>query len=325
MNATYRGIFLITIIEKQGGFKKIHVIISPRGVNMLLEEKIKSLSKISHSEKAIADYLLEEKSKIKDMSTRDIAKATFTSSATVVRFSQRLGYSGFIELKKDYISELKYISEHFCDIDPNFPFNEKDSFMNIAGKMSNLVKETIDDSLSLVNHDSLQKAVYLLNNTHRIFLFAIGTSALLGEMFKQKMTRISKTVVTEYLVGEYGFHCNLIEPQDCAILISYTGETHNVIQYAKKLKEMNIPTIIITSLDDNTLKEYSHIVLHVSTREKQFSKIATFTSEYSIQFILDVLYSCYFSLNYQKNLETKTTLSKYEEQTKNIKVPIIKE
>ena len=77
------------------------------------------------------------------------------------------------------------------------------------------------------------------------------------------MTRISKTVVTEYLVGEYGFHCNLIEPQDCAILISYTGETPNVIQYAKKLKELNIPTIIITSLGDNTLKEYSHIILQL--------------------------------------------------------------
>lgn len=298
-----------------------------RGViyNMLLEQKIENLTKLTHSEKAIAQYLLTKKLKINDMSTRDIARETFTSSATVVRFSQRLGYSGFIELKKDYINELNYIAQHFCNIDPNFPFNSQDSFMNIAGKMNNLYKETIDDSLALIEHDSLQKAVYLLNNTKRIFLFAIGTSALLGEIFKQKMTRISKTVVTEYLVGEYGFHCNLIEPTDCAILISYTGETHNVIQYAKRLKEMNIPTIIITSLGDNTLKEYSHIVLHVSTREKQFSKIASFTSEYSIQYVLDVLYSCYFSLNYEKNLAIKTSLSKYEEQTKKIKVTTIKE
>ena len=292
---------------------------------MLFEQKIENLTNISQSEKAIAEYLLTQKLKIKDMSTRDIAKATYTSSSTIVRFSQRLGYSGFNQLKEDYINELHYIAEHFCNIDPNFPFASQDSFMNIAGKMNTLVKETIDDSLSLIQHDSLQKATYLLNRSHRIFLFAIGTSALLGEMFKQKMTRISKTVITEYLVGEYGFHCNLIEPQDCAILISYTGETLNVIQYAKRLKEMNIPTIIITSLGDNTLKEYSHIILHVSTREKQYSKIATFTSEYSIQFILDVLYSCYFSLNYEKNLSIKTKLSKYEEQSKKIKVSTIKE
>lgn len=292
---------------------------------MLLEQKIENLTNISQSEKAIADYLLTQKLKIKDMSTRDIAKETYTSSSTIVRFSQRLGYSGFNQLKEDYINELHYIAKHFCNIDPNFPFAAQDSFMNIAGKMNTLVKETINDSLSLIQHDSLQKATYLLSKSHRIFLFAIGTSALLGEMFKQKMTRISKTVVTEYLVGEYGFHCNLIEPQDCAILISYTGETPNVIQYAKKLKELNIPTIIITSLGDNTLKEYSHIILHVSTREKQYSKIATFTSEYSIQFILDVLYSCYFSLNYEKNLSIKTKLSQYEEQNKKIKASPIKE
>lgn len=283
---------------------------------MLLNQRIKNLTNISHSEKLIANYILNQKNNIKNMSTRDIAKATFTSSSTVVRFAQRLNYSGFNELKEDYINELQYISSHFQEIDPNFPFTEREDFMTIAGKINTLFKETIDDSLKLIHHDSLQKATYILKNSNRIFLFSIGTSALLGEIFKQKMTRIKKEVVTEHLVGEYGFHCNLIKNNDCAIFISYTGESPNVTQYAKKLKEMNIPTIAITSLGDNSLNQYTDIIIHLSTREKQYSKISTFTSEYSTQYILDVLYSCYFSLDYNNNLNTKMTLSKYEEKSK---------
>lgn len=271
---------------------------------------------MSHSEKLIADYILSQQNNIKDMSTRDIAKATYTSSSSVVRFSQRLNYSGFNELKENYLNELHYFSTHFQEIDPNFPFTSKDTFMSIAGKINTLFKETVDDSLSLIDHDSLQKATYTLKKSQRIFLFSIGTSALLGEMFKQKMTRIQKEVVSEYLVGEYGFHCNLINSNDCALLISYTGESPNVIQYAKRLKELNIPTIIITSLGYNSLKQYADIVIHLSTREKQYTKISTFTSEYSIQFVLDVLYSCYFSLEYDENLERKTLLSQYEEKPK---------
>lgn len=294
---------------------------------MLLQQRIEQLENISPSEKLIADYLLDKKEKIKNLSTRDIARETYTSSSTVVRFAQKLNYNGFNDLKEDYLNELNYISTHFIDIDPNYPFNNNDNIMTIAGKMSSLFIETINDSLSLIEHDSLQKATYLLKNTNRIFLYSISTSALLAEIFKQKMTRINKEVVSELLVGEYGFHSNLIKDNDCALFISYTGQSPNVIQYAKKLKEKNIPIIVISSIGDNELKQYADIVLHLSTREKQYSKISSFTSEYSTLYVLDLLYACYFSLDYDNNLNIKTALSKYEEQIKfnEHQNPIIKE
>ena len=40
------------------------------------------------------------------------------------------------------------------------------------------------------------------------------------------------------------------------------------------------------------------------------SKIANFTTEYSISLILDILYSCYFSLNYKENLDYKISKTK---------------
>lgn len=292
---------------------------------MLLNQRIEKLNHISSSEQLIADYILQHKYAIKDMSTRDIAKVTYTSSATIVRFSQKLGYEGFNDLKNDYIKELQYTDTHFKDIDANYPFKKSDSLNEIAGKMNILLKETIDDSLSLIDFEELHHAIQLLNNAINIHVFGLGNSLLFGEHFKHQMTRIGKKVLIENLVGEYGFNINIIDQKDCAILISYSGESSTVINNAKLLKHKNVPIIAITSLGDNSLKEYAYVILHVTTREKQYSKIGNFSSEYSIQYVLDLLYAGYFSLDYEANINNKINLSKIIERCRRPQSEIIKE
>lgn len=75
-------------------------------------------------------------------------------------------------LKKDFIEEQKYILTHFNHIDPNFPFTKNDTIQTIASKMTTLSKETLDDTLSLLKHDDLQKAVALLQKANIIHLSA---------------------------------------------------------------------------------------------------------------------------------------------------------
>ena len=69
-----------------------------------------------------------------------------------------------------------------------------------------------------------------------------------------------------------------------------------------------------TSIGDNTLSKHADCTLRVATREKLYSKIGSFSSTGSITFLLDILYSCVFSKNYQKNLEYKINISKYYDQ-----------
>lgn len=292
---------------------------------MLLEQRIKKLKHISSSEQMIADYILKNRYSIQNMSTRDIAKNTYTSSATIVRFAQKLGYKGFNDLRKDYINELHYIDTHFTNVDANYPFLKEDSLNEIAGKINILLKETLDDSLSLIDFQQLENVIQILQKSENIHIFAIGSSLLFAQRFKHKMGRIGKKIEIETLVGEYGFNVSLVDSNDCAILISYSGETTTVLNNAKLLNHKNIPIIAITSLGDNKLTEYADITLHITTREKQYSKISSFSSEYSIQFILDILYSGYFALKYEENLNKKVLLSKTIEKCRNPQSDIIKE
>ena len=54
---------------------------------------------LRESERKIADYILTHPDEITYMSITELAERTDTSEATVIRFAQRLGYSGYAALK----------------------------------------------------------------------------------------------------------------------------------------------------------------------------------------------------------------------------------
>lgn len=279
---------------------------------MLLINKIEKVN-LTSVEKVIAQYIIENKEVLNQLSTRAIAKATYTSSAAVIRLAHKLGFEGYKDLQKQFNEEQAYLNSHFEHIDANIPFNQDNNFLSIAGAMKEVMIESADDTLSLIRYDSLQQALKILQKSNHIYVFGFGAYLPLADIFKMKMSRIKKYVVVQSLVGEEKYQADMLNQDDCAIIISYSGENLDLINVASLLKENNIPIIVITSIGENSLSSYAYCLLHMSTREKLFSKIANYTTEYSVALILDILYSCYFRLDYQRNLDYKIKYAKQVE------------
>ncbi|KZL89622.1 MurR/RpiR family transcriptional regulator [Clostridium magnum] len=111
---------------------------------MIISNNLESMNSFSKSEEILAKYILNKKENIEKLSTKDLANATYTSPSTVIRLSQKLGFSGWNEFKEKYLEELHYLNNHFSNIDPNFPFEPNDTLMNIASKVGHLACETIE-------------------------------------------------------------------------------------------------------------------------------------------------------------------------------------
>lgn len=56
---------------------------------MLVNEKIENYPDLTASEKVVADFILSLVLEVKELSTAEIAKNTFTSPATAVRLAQK--------------------------------------------------------------------------------------------------------------------------------------------------------------------------------------------------------------------------------------------
>lgn len=277
---------------------------------MIISNKLELTHSLSKSEEVLAKYILNEKESIENLSTKDLANATYTSPSTVVRLSKKLGFSGWNELKEKYLEELNYLNQHFSNIDPNFPFNSHDSLMNVASKVGYLASETIQDTLSLLKNDELKKVIDLLDKSQMINIYGVSNSLLTAYDFKHKMLRINRPVEIMNLPAEQVFVASNSSSKNTAILISYSGETEELLQLAKILKKNKTPMIALTSIGENSLRKYCDCTLSISTREKLYSKIGTYSINNSIHLILDIVYSCLFKMNYNSNLEYKTKVSK---------------
>ncbi len=291
---------------------------------MLIKEKLKQ-TKFSDSQQAVVDYMMQLGPKIKDKTVRQIARETYTSSATMIRIAHKLNYPGWEDLKNAFIEEQEYLSSHFQEVDANIPFSRSDSPMTIANRIAVLEKEAINDTLALINWETIEKAAALIGSRRIVNIVAMNNTIAQAEEFMYKMGRIQKMVIVQPPSGEGLYNGTITDPSSCMIVISYTGETGNFIRWIQYAKEAGIPVIAITSLGDNSISRLADLTLRICTREKMFSKISWYASEVSISYLLNVLYSLVFAADYDHHLETKVKRSKKIERGRHSSISIISE
>lgn len=291
---------------------------------MLLQEQMKQ-DIFSYNERTIIDFILEKQEKIKDYSTKMIGDETYTAPSTIIRIAHKLGFQGWSDFKEAFLDEVIYLNNHFQEIDPNYPFTNQDTMMQIAHKITQLHIESAKDTASLIHHDTLQKAIQILRKANVVKVFAIANLNFIGEEFVFKLNRIHKKAYIEPVQDNQFQDAIMTTSDECAICLSYSGETPTLLKTANFLKENKVPIIAITSLGKNSLSDLATVSLNVSTREKSFSKIAGFTSLESMNIVLNILYSCLFSLNYQANLDYKINVAKRVELNREIDNEIIEE
>ncbi|MDQ0363274.1 MurR/RpiR family transcriptional regulator [Breznakia pachnodae] len=290
---------------------------------MLIVEKLKLKEKMSVGEETVADFLMSLGKDVEKYSTRNIAEVTYTSPATVVRLCKKIGFKGFDDFKSQYLKEIDYLDQQYGSVDVNFPFSKNDSIMKMANKMVDLYDETIRDTLSLMKHEVLKNASNLMKHSKAIHIFSSGTTLNQAECFKEKMLKIGKQVIISNNLNYQLYEANCIQQGDIAIIISYSGETKNVVRIAQSCKSRGIPIIAITSFGENTLSQLAFCKLIISTKESLFKNIGDFSIHLSVNLILDVLYSSYFLLDYDDNYELKLNTAKILENLRKSSNPII--
>ncbi|MCI9093127.1 MAG: MurR/RpiR family transcriptional regulator [Coprobacillus sp.] len=259
----------------------------------------------TQSEKEISEYILNHGDAILNMSIKELAKKTYTSPATIVRLCKKIGLDGYNDFKIKYSAELQYDLHHNDRIDVNFPFNKDDSKEMICHKLSTLSKEVIADTVKLINFDELDKIVNLLYQSDKIDIYGSGNSLLAAMSFQHKMMRIQRDVNLKILHGEQVFLSYNSNEKRIALIISYSGETNEIVHIAQILKEKKTPTIILTSVGNNRLSHYADYILNIGSREKIFTKIAPFSSQISIEYLLNIIFSCLFQKDYDENIKNK--------------------
>lgn len=274
---------------------------------MFLMQRIEELMvNYKDARHTVGEFVLNEKTNLANYTIAQIAQKTYTSKATVVRFAKTLGYDGWKEFKKDYLVELSYRQSHSKDVDVNIPFKKGDRLDSVVANMMNLQIESVKDTADLLDHAMVEKAVTYLKQARHVAIFGVSPNDYLGQLFKRKLLSIGKHAdVVQF--SEIGLMSKYLTREDCAIVISYSGNVKfsEPMGSLKTMIKNKVPIIGITSGGDNFIRNNVDCVLTISSRERLFSKIANFATENSINFILNVLFASYFMDDYDRNLVYK--------------------
>src|SRR5690625_5108259 len=195
---------------------------------MYLFKKIEELTILHNdSRRSIGEFLLSHRSEIHEYTMDEIAKETYTSKASLVRFGQQLGFSGWTEFIYEFINETVSSSTNNENyIDPDFPFTAQDDTSTIIERISLLQSQSIQETVANLKIKDVEKAAKILLDSNRIAIFGNIPNAHYGEIFTRKLITINKNAHV-YRRGESGIIALNLTPEDCALFISYSGNNEN--------------------------------------------------------------------------------------------------
>lgn len=126
---------------------------------------------LSENDQVIVTYLLEHLEEIPQLSSRELAKRTYTSATTIIRFIKKLGYKNYSDFKYHIVLMLKNMNLDNYDI-----FSGED-ILSISQKVSQLENDTIQKTKDSLNQKDLQDIVSSIESQKYVDIYANDTNS----------------------------------------------------------------------------------------------------------------------------------------------------
>lgn len=259
-----------------------------------------SQDSMSATERAVSDYLLSHQGEAMGLSIHQLAEKTFSSPSTVIRMCQRVGYAGYKEFRQAVTCEMAVRS--LGRETERQEITRSDSLDDIVDKVTNKNILSLEDTKSFINTDTLHTCVGLLNEARTVLLFGLGSSLCAAQDLNLKLLLMNKPCV----INE-DWHAQLLQAKnagmdDLAIVVSCSGETAEMIQCMKTLRERNTPIIAITRREASPVAELSDYRLYTAAGDEAAGG-GDVSARMSQLNIIDILFTAFAHSEYTYCLE----------------------
>ena len=269
----------------------------------------KAYSQLSPAEQKVADYILAHLDEVLYYSIRELGEKVSVSEATIVRFCQALGFSGFQRFKIGMAKRMSREDSLFLNMDI------ASSGLNAAVmKALEADMQAIKDTLSNLDFDGLARAVNVIAKCNRLYFFGVGTSGIVGLDAQLKFSRLNLPVWAYVDPHSAAAAAALLGNKDVMIGISHSGDTRDVVKVLRISKGCGAITIGITSNPHSLISDVCTIILRTATREVPFHAVAL-TSRISQHAMIDALFVGVMSEKYP---EAKSWFERALDSTANL-------
>jgi DNA-binding MurR/RpiR family transcriptional regulator len=225
----------------------------------LSEEIRQRFDDFSRSQKDVGQYIVDHLDEAAFQTAEELARRASTSSSTVVRFAQALGFEGFPELQAAARDEYRRIRETApsnggSDVlaPPLFPIDQTDFEAALAADHTNL-----EDTARKIDRDEVAAAVELISRAERIVLCGTDQMAFFASYLRHLLMLLDLRCEVVASPSQEGL-ARLGRIDEHTLVIGFSaGRPHPLVVRAMKLaRHRKADTIAIA---DATLSEVAKL------------------------------------------------------------------
>jgi RpiR family glv operon transcriptional regulator len=230
---------------------------------------------LNENERHITQYMLKNKEQCKQLTIKELADFTLTSKSSVLRLTQKLGFSGY--------SEFKYALRQEDIISAR----EQTTF-------AKLQETDLAHTAKLFDQHNIQPILESFDNAQSLFCYGTGwgqRDAL--KTFRRNLVPLQKFPILLESLTEFEMSINRsITDKDMVIIMSLSGNIKQAEKLIQLLKLKNVPILSITNLSNNKLATLATYNLYFQSTPVDYPEKETYSMLPLFQ-VLDSFYREY--------------------------------
>lgn len=230
------------------------------GSQSVAERVASALIGLSRKHRRIARYLLDNLGSVAFASAQEVGSETGASAATVVRFSQALGYSGFHHLRDDVRAEL-FRQQALPKVEGRME-GRVGSHGPLADVFASAITN-IERTAMLASEVRLMQAATAIRRARHVYIVGSGLAAMLVECLAYYLQTID--IVARHVTGgeeELALALTFAGPEDALIAVSFRRHPRYAMKALEHARAIGATSIGVANSEISpVLREADHSFL----------------------------------------------------------------
>ncbi|AOH54997.1 RpiR family transcriptional regulator [Peribacillus muralis] len=232
---------------------------------MFTREAIASFNELECS---LYGYITKNAEKVAYMRIRELADENHVSTSTVLRFCRKVDCAGYSEFKvklKMYMSEKQHIK-----------------LKSTQHSLSEFVERTLKGSFE----SYIQETARLIAQAESVIFLGIGSSGIMAEYGSRYVSSLGKSSL--YIKDPFFPIQSKDSSNSVTIALSVSGETAEIIDLIKCLKEVGSTIVSITNNKVSTIARISDLNIAYFVTE-EYSGKSNITTQIPVVYLLEAI------------------------------------
>ena len=246
--------------------------------------------RMSAIERRIADFMVENAHLLRDYSSQQLANALGISQSSVVKFSQKLGFKGYPDLKFS-IGESLARRDGASDANDGgiAPELRDDPGVLLAESLWRAKSQAVQVTGALNAHGDVAAVAEAIRAAGKVYSIGVGNDGLYARAIAIKLALIGRTAIHLFDPALMAVGTSSAAPGDVLLVLCEHGQEAVLCHTARLFRQRGGKVVTITRHTANALRAHADMSLLVSAHDPR-PQVELLLYQAALQHLLDLVF-----------------------------------